>query len=258
MPYQNAAEVKIINDGNQDITVAMQVETGNWTWTDDSMYFHSNYRPGEEYRNINVGRDYTYASIVGEGVYVGDTLQVQTTDGSRKWWGEGDEKIFVDGEVFPSQFGSGTEDYYGYAWGGRHPETFNHAFVTQPDGGANRGTGTTVNGRVRALDTIPFNQSLLLDMEILNNTGGDYEFSVATMWYGKPGAFAISHLPYGDMNGDGDVNNQDIMAFAMGLFMRSGYDVMFPALDPDGLGDFNGDGVMNNRDIAGFATALGF
>ena len=32
------------------------------------------------------------------------------------WWGEGDEKVFVDGEKFPSHFGTGTEDYYGYAW----------------------------------------------------------------------------------------------------------------------------------------------
>lgn len=32
------------------------------------------------------------------------------------WWGEGDEKFFVDGEKFPSSFGTGSEDYIGYAW----------------------------------------------------------------------------------------------------------------------------------------------
>lgn len=32
------------------------------------------------------------------------------------WWGEGDEKLFVDGEKFPSTFGTGSEDYVGYAW----------------------------------------------------------------------------------------------------------------------------------------------
>ena len=32
------------------------------------------------------------------------------------WWGEGDEKFFVDGEKFPSTFGTGSEDYFGYAW----------------------------------------------------------------------------------------------------------------------------------------------
>ena len=256
MPYQNAANIKIINAGSQDVTVDMVVETGAWNWTADSMYFHSNYRLVEEYENINAGRDYNYVSIVGEGVYVGDTLQVRTTDGSRKWWGEGDEKIYVDGEDFPSQFGSGTEDYYGYAWGGRHPEIFNHAYITQPDGGANRGTGTTINGRVRALDTIPFDSSFHLDMEILNNTGGDYEFSVATMWYAKPGAVAFSHLPIGDMNGDGEVDNFDIGPFAAALFTPPMYDVTHPSLDPNQIGDFTGDGVMNNFDIAGFANLL--
>ncbi|QDS98428.1 glycoside hydrolase family 172 protein [Adhaeretor mobilis] len=217
MPFQNAAEVRVVNNGSQNVTVGLEVETGDWTWTDDSMYFHSNYRPGEEFENINEGRDYNYVSILGEGVYVGDTLQVHTTDGSAKWWGEGDEKIYVDGEEFPSQFGSGTEDYYGYAWGGRHPETFNHAFVTQPEAGANRATGTTVNGRVRALDTIPFNESLHLDMEILNITGGDYEFSAATMWYGKPGAFAVSHETIGDLDFNGTLNAQDWNLFRAGL-----------------------------------------
>jgi hypothetical protein len=33
------------------------------------------------------------------------------------WWGEGDEKFFVDGEKMPSTFGTGSEDFFGYAWG---------------------------------------------------------------------------------------------------------------------------------------------
>lgn len=37
------------------------------------------------------------------------------------WWGEGDEKFFVDGERFPSTFGTGSEDYIGYAWAAEPP-----------------------------------------------------------------------------------------------------------------------------------------
>jgi hypothetical protein len=39
------------------------------------------------------------------------------------WWGEGDEKVYVDDDFdrnFPSHFDTGTEDYYGWA-GGLHP-----------------------------------------------------------------------------------------------------------------------------------------
>ncbi|RIV71313.1 DUF2961 domain-containing protein [Flagellimonas aequoris] len=38
-----------------------------------------------------------------------------------RWWGEGDEKFFVDGEKFPSTFGTGSEDYIGYAWSAEPP-----------------------------------------------------------------------------------------------------------------------------------------
>ena len=60
----------------------------------------------------------------------------------------------------------------------------------------------------------------------------------------------------GDMNADGEVNNLDIMPFALALFDRAAYNLMFPDIDPDEVGDFSGDGAMNNFDIAGFAAAL--
>ena len=52
------------------------------------------------------------------------------------WWGEGDDKFFVDGEKFPSSFGTGSEDYFGYAWSS--PVLFQHAYHNQThnDGGS--------------------------------------------------------------------------------------------------------------------------
>lgn len=50
------------------------------------------------------------------------------------WWGEGDEKFFVDGEKMPSTFGTGTEDYFGYAWG--TAQAFDSALQAQPRNGA--------------------------------------------------------------------------------------------------------------------------
>ena len=96
-------------------------------------------------------QDWNYVEVRGAGVFVGDTLAV--TNPVKTWWGEGDEKIYVDGETFPSHFGTGTEDYYGYAWGS--PEPFEGPFHAQPrcDGPDNYGH-TTVS-RVRILDAIP-------------------------------------------------------------------------------------------------------
>ena len=60
-------------------------------------------------------RDWHVAGIQGQGHLVGTVLDVENPPAAA-WWGEGDEKIYVDGEAFPSLFGTGTEDYFGYAW----------------------------------------------------------------------------------------------------------------------------------------------
>ena len=35
------------------------------------------------------------------------------------WFGEGDDRFYIDGEEYPSLRGTGTEDYFGDAWGFR-------------------------------------------------------------------------------------------------------------------------------------------
>ena len=46
------------------------------------------------------------------------------------WWGEGDEKFFIDGEKYPSTVGTGSEDYIGYAWAANPPfVTFDSALA---------------------------------------------------------------------------------------------------------------------------------
>ena len=68
------------------------------------------------------------------------------------WWGEGDEKFFVDGEKFPSTFGTGSEDYFGYAWS--NPTLFQHAYHNQPIAMGNK--GHIVVNRWHVSDNVPF------------------------------------------------------------------------------------------------------
>ncbi len=72
------------------------------------------------------------------------------------WWGEGDEKFRVDGEPFPSTFGTGSEDYFGYAW--CNPTLFQHVCHNQTIAMNNRGH-ISVN-RWHIADSIPFQRSL--------------------------------------------------------------------------------------------------
>lgn len=184
MPFQQKAEVKIINKGTQIVSVSLEVASGNSHWSKNSIYFHSNYSQLKGFETeAQKGQDFNYITIPSAGVYVGDILQVSKKIGN--WWGEGDEKIYIDGSVFPDHFGTGTEDYYGYAWG--HPETFSHPFVGQPIGNANLHNegGTTVNSRLRGLDAIPFIKSLRFDMEHWNWHGGKVDLAWVCFWYGQ-------------------------------------------------------------------------
>ena len=87
--------------------------------------------------------------------------------------GEGDEKFFVDGEKFPSWFGTGSEDYFGFAYA--NPTPFSKPFHAQvhQDGGIN-GSGSKVNTRLQVSDSIPFQNGFqgciekYLDNEKLN------------------------------------------------------------------------------------------
>ena len=65
----------------------------------------------------------------GRGRFCGVMLHVWNPRGG--WWGEGDEKFFVDGEKFPSTFGTGSEDYFGYAW--CDPHLFQRAYHAPDD-----------------------------------------------------------------------------------------------------------------------------
>jgi len=72
------------------------------------------------------------------------------------WWGEGDEKFFVDDEVFPSTFGTGSEDYVGYAWAAEPPfPTFDSAYACQPFVALD-GNGHTSVSRFHICDDVPF------------------------------------------------------------------------------------------------------
>ncbi|MFI5193623.1 MAG: glycoside hydrolase family 172 protein [Chitinophagales bacterium] len=186
MPYRHSARVRVINSSSSTVSGSLKVATGDWHWNDRSMYFHAGFKRMNQFMTeAQKGEDFNYLDLKQKsGLYVGDMLQVSKNVGG--WWGEGDEKIYIDGSSFPDDFGTGSEDYYGYSWG--HPETFNHIFNAQPIGNANltdRG-GTTVNIRQRNLDAVPFSKSFHFDMESWNWFGGPVNYSLICFWYEKP------------------------------------------------------------------------
>lgn len=183
MPYQKSATVHLENFGEATIQAQLSVATTWWIWDHRGTHFHAHWRQEDPIATRPM-RDWNYIDIKGKGVYVGDTLCVANP--VETWWGEGDEKIYVDGESFPSHFGTGTEDYYGYAW--CCPTPFAGPFHSQPrcDGPGNYGH-TTVS-RVRLLDGIPFRESLDFDMEVWHWKDCNVGYAATTFFYARPGA----------------------------------------------------------------------
>src|SRR5262245_49851616 len=191
MPFQRNAVIRVLNLGSQTVNVRGGASTKAWTWDDRSMHFHASWR--QEYPiHTRAGRgttDWNYLEAAGQGVYVGDSLSVANP--VEAWWGEGDEKISVDGEKFPSHFGTGTEDYYGYAWCCNVP--FQRPFHAQSrcDGEkTNNNWGVSTVTRVRSLDAVPFTTSLKFDMEVWHWKECDVGYAATTFWYARPGAAA--------------------------------------------------------------------
>lgn len=192
MPYQRTAKLALHNLGSQPVRAKLNIQSTRWAWDDRSMHFHAAWR--YEYpihTKAGAGTlDWNYIEIKGRGVYVGDNLAVMNP--SPIWWGEGDEKIYVDGEKFPSHFGTGTEDYYGYAW--CWPEPFQNPFHAQPRCDGWKATrkpsnyGHTTVTRVRALDAIPFTSSFKFDMEAWHWREADVAYAATTYFYARPGA----------------------------------------------------------------------
>ena len=194
MPFKNSASIKISNYGNSDVTVELaDIGIAKWPWTERTMYFHATWK-GENQIDVFGGdktrmQDWNYVTIDGKGVYVGDTVALfnRPKEGPiGPWWGEGDEKIYVDGESFPSHFGTGTEDYLGYAWGVE--DRFDAPFHAQPKGAGNKRVGHTTNTRVRVLDKIPFNSGLKFDMELSHWQTTKIDYATTAYWYAVDGA----------------------------------------------------------------------
>ena len=179
MPFRESASMSLSNYSEMDVPFS-------WTTTKpfkheepvEQLLFHAKWRTEADIPT-RPRRDWNHAMITGEGRLVGSSLYIANP--VKDWWGEGDEKIYIDGAAYPQWFGTGSEDFYGYAWCDNH--TFSHAYHNQPrvDGPGNFGH-TSVN-RFLIMDNIPFKESLRFDMEVWHWKETKVTQSAMVYWY---------------------------------------------------------------------------
>ncbi|HBG27966.1 MAG: hypothetical protein A2Y10_03000 [Planctomycetes bacterium GWF2_41_51] len=181
MPFAKSAKLEIINDGKTEITLPIQIKHIAVKSIKKYGRFHVKWHrdiflPSEPERWI----DWTILTTQGRGRFTGVSLEVWNPRGG--WWGEGDEKFFVDGEKFPSTFGTGSEDYFGYAW--CSDELFFHPFHNQPISEYHK--GHTSNNRWHIVDNIPFQKSFDGYIEKYFANDRPTLYSCVAYWYLSP------------------------------------------------------------------------
>ena len=121
----------------------------------------------------------------GMGRFVGCVLGIRPLSGD--WWGEGEIKVYLDGDKqFPTIAGTGTEDYIGQSWG-LQDKTYLY-------GGTSLNSGGLISiYRWHIKDPIYWKKDIRVTIQQIGWKGGLYErqddWSTTTFWYEPlPGA----------------------------------------------------------------------
>jgi hypothetical protein len=118
MPFRTGARVTLTNGSGKplghlfyEIDYLLGV-----THSPETLYFHASFR--RESPNT-LGQEFEILPrVLGNGRFLGCNVGVIADPRyENSWWGEGEVKIYLGDDIFPTLCGTGTEDYIGTAWG---------------------------------------------------------------------------------------------------------------------------------------------
>jgi len=182
MPFAKRARVVVRNESHDPVRLRFTVWTRSASWEPgQTLYFHAKWR-NEWLPAKPEFLDWPMLEASGRGRFVGVMLGVMNTQAG--WWGEGDEKVWVDDDTFPSYIGTGSEDYFGYAW--CNPTLFAHAYHNQSIVTGPGNFGYTAVARYHIFDDIPFQKRIKFYIEKWD--AADREYACTAYWYAAPGA----------------------------------------------------------------------
>lgn len=179
MPFRKA-HIEILNEGGKPLPLQFTIKHAPLNKPVDALgRFHAKWHRDSMLPNAQTGRTIDWPMLVtqGRGRYVGVTLHVWNPRGG--WWGEGDEKFFVDGEKFPSTIGTGSEDYFGYAWSSM--KLFNQALHSQPSVDLRAGHNSV--NRWHIADNVPFQSGIEADIEKYYPNSKPTIYAATAYWY---------------------------------------------------------------------------
>jgi Protein of unknown function (DUF2961) len=178
MPFSTDCQLWASNTTSNACNVTVEV----WTKpVDASCYplrFHANFIHHTGMKTDD-GNILTLAEAVGSGRIVGTVLGVDSR--SDVWWGEGDHLIWLDDISKPAWRGTGTEDYFGFAWCSQG--IFNHPFRGQTYVGGSQSHRIAHMYRYHVLDQLIFQRWGKFQFEAWGLGKGDMDWATSVMWY---------------------------------------------------------------------------
>ena len=209
MPFHSQARITLENIGQERITCYYQITGAETDISADSACLHAQWRRSNP---LQYGDEHTLLDGVrGQGHYVGTYMAWGSNNSG--WWGEGEIKFYMDGDdEFPTICGTGTEDYFGGAWGFHMPDDTYGVFcapfsgmpqVLRPDG-FNRSQTRFGLYRWHILEPIRFQQDLRVTMQALGwRSGNRYlllqdDIASVSWWYQAEPHASFPELPDAD------------------------------------------------------------
>jgi D-arabinan exo alpha-(1,3)/(1,5)-arabinofuranosidase (non-reducing end) len=186
MPFAESARLTVRNEGKTRCNAFyFYVDAARMgAFPEETGYLHAQYR---QRFPCKLGEDYVFAEAGGRGHLLGVHLAVEQT--AHGWWGEGDDRILVDGNEAGALLGTGTEDYFCGAWNFR--AVFSSPYLGSPRlEEEKRGCRHAVY-RFHATDPIPFRSSLRYACEHGHGNDRSDNWSSVAFWYQTE-----PHLPF--------------------------------------------------------------
>ncbi|MCL6218982.1 DUF2961 domain-containing protein [Zunongwangia pacifica] len=243
MPFEKGAELIFENEFQEPVNLQIEIKHEKLTDNIENYgRFHAKWHRDLKPLPKERWPDWRLLETEGRGRFLGTHLLVWNPKGGScslggpgyYWWGEGDEKFFVDGETFPSTFGTGTEDYFGYAW--CDPSEFERAFHSQTQDNDNMGY-QPVN-RWHIIDNIPFQQSFHGYLEKYFPNEWPTQYAAIVYWYLEPG---------------GEDNLEEVA-----MNDRYGYEIPFEVFRKDSTRVVEGENMKIVSNSGGWGTTENF
>ncbi len=202
MPFSNGARIEVHNGYEKTIKFYFYIDYESYeSLSDKYLRFHAQWRREKPCRGIDESNltneffqhggtnttgidNYVILEAEGQGHYVGCHLDIHNLRLTREWnwYGEGDDMIFIDGDIWPPTLhGTGTEDYFNTAWCPTQEKCYPYHGIILA--GNKYWSGKVTLYRYHIEDPIIFNKSIRVTIEHGHNNHRSDDYSSTAYWY---------------------------------------------------------------------------